>query len=111
MVARLRPAHNPAVNPSCQDFDWIYKQLPASFRGVSFAVRADVHESGRRVAIHEYINRNDWDTEDLGRRASIVEVQAFVFGPDAKIRSNALLEACGNPNSEGTLVLPFRRPS
>lgn len=96
-----------SVPPFCRD--WIKDQHPASFKGVEFAVESDTHETGRRLVIHEYPSREAWDTEDLGRRASIVPVVGFVFGEHADERSQELLAACSSPGADW-LILPLRPP-
>lgn len=43
--------------------------LPASWRGVPFAVTDHVTTVTRRQAVHEYPDREDVWTEDMGRGA------------------------------------------
>lgn len=56
--------------------------LPASFRGVPFAVTDHVTTAGRRLAVHEYPGREDVWTEDMGRGATRYRVRGFVVDKD-----------------------------
>lgn len=77
----------------------------ASFRGVPFAtVDAEVRV-GRRSVLHEYPQRDDPYPEDLGRRARIFVVEAYVIGDDYMARRDALMAAIEEPGA-GELVHP-----
>lgn len=60
----------------------LLKLLPASFRGVPFAVTDHVTTAGRRLAVHEYPGREDVWTEDMGRGATRYRVRGFVVDND-----------------------------
>lgn len=85
---------------------WRDTLLPASFRGVPFEVEGHEHETGRRVAEHEYPNKDRGFGEDMGRRLRRYRVDAFLLGDDYPARRDALLDACEKPGP-GTLVHPF----
>lgn len=77
----------------------------ASFRGVPFAtVDAEVRV-GRRSVPHEYPQRDLPYVEDLGRRARVFVVEAYVIGDDYMTRRDALIEAIEQPGA-GELVHP-----
>lgn len=77
----------------------------ASFRGVSFYVSKDAVAYGRRIATHEYPNRDIPFHEDLGQKNTTVKVSAYVFEPGAAGKAQALVAACTTEGA-GLLVLP-----
>ena len=80
---------------------------PASFRGVPFVVDVAAGEGGRRIVTHEFPLRDQPYTEDLGRAAQRHRIRAFVIGDDYQDKRDALLAACQDKNTAGTLVHPF----
>ncbi|WP_157218668.1 DNA circularization protein [Flavisphingomonas formosensis] len=56
--------------------------LPASFRGVPFAVARSANEGGRRVVVHEYPGRDLPSTEDMGRGARRFSFNGFLVEGD-----------------------------
>lgn len=86
--------------------------LPATFRGVPFAVRASSGQYGRRVALHQYPGRDDPWAEDLGRAARrwrftgflVTGDKVYAGGPVALQR--ALLIAACEAKGSGTLTHP-----
>ncbi|WP_431477940.1 DNA circularization protein [Massilia eburnea] len=72
---------------------WRDKLQPASFRGVPFAVISGSLTAGRRLARHEYPQRNLPYLEDMGRRAREYKVEAYVIGPDYMSGRDQLLAA------------------
>lgn len=86
--------------------------LPASFRGVPFAVRTSSAAYGRRLALHQYPGRDDPWAEDLGRSARRWRFSGFLVTGDAVYAGGpvalqrtlliAVLEAKGS----GTLTHP-----
>ncbi|EGJ50255.1 DNA circularization protein [Desulfocurvibacter africanus] len=88
---------------------WKDQLKQASFRGVEFGVREADRSGGRRVAVHEYPQRDKPSVEDLGRKARKCSVSAFFVGEDCLVRSQALLDAC-EESGPGRLVLPWRAP-
>lgn len=79
---------------------------PASFRGVPFHVDASDIEAGRRTQLHEYPQRDEPWSEDLGRATRDTAVTAFVVGADYVEQANAFLDAVEQPGP-GTLVHPW----
>lgn len=87
--------------------DWVTTQNIASFRGIEFAVDADLREGGRRIVAHEYPGRETWDNEDMGRARETARVRAYVFGDDADLQADKLFAACSEAEP-AYLSLPFR---
>lgn len=77
----------------------------ASFRGVPFATVDAEARVGRRTVPHEYPQRDLPYVEDLGRRARVFVVDAYVIGDDYIARRDALIEAIEQPGT-GELVHP-----
>ncbi|RSU46347.1 DNA circularization N-terminal domain-containing protein [Sphingomonas sp. S-NIH.Pt15_0812] len=86
--------------------------LPASFRGVPFAVFASEAMAGRRVALHQYPGRDEPWAEDMGREARRFRFRGFIAdgdvafagGPIAFQRAT-LLAACEKAGP-GLLIHP-----
>lgn len=72
---------------------WRDQLQPASFRGVPFEVIAGTLTAGRRLARHEYPQRDLPYVEDMGRRAREYKVEAFIIGPDYMSGRDQLLAA------------------
>lgn len=70
---------------------WRTNLRPASFRGVGFFVDAADMTGGRRVELHEYPQRDKPYAEDLGRKARMVSVQAWLIGDDYAAKRDQLL--------------------
>lgn len=81
------------------------QRLTASFRGISFFVEASDISAGRRVVTHQYPQRDEPFTEDLGRDARVYNLSAFVLGDDCIEQAQALRAAIEQPGP-GTLVHP-----
>lgn len=77
----------------------------ASFRGVPFATVDAEARVGRRSVPHEYPQRDLPYVEDLGRRARVFVVEAYVIGDDYMARRDALMDAIEQPGA-GELVHP-----
>ncbi len=56
--------------------------IPASFRGVPFAVLADDIGGGRRIALHQYPGRDTPWAEDMGREARRWHFRGFIVTGD-----------------------------
>lgn len=78
-----------------------------SFRGVPFQVRGAGQDAGRRVALHEYPQRDTPYAEDLGRKRREFSLEAYVVGPTMAAQRDALIAAIEQPGA-GTLVHPYR---
>lgn len=85
---------------------WRDELRPASFRGVSFYVEGGTLTFGRRLAIHEYPQREKPYVEDLGKKARVYRLEAFVLGPDYMKDRDALIDALETPGA-GQLVHPY----
>ncbi|WBO20984.1 DNA circularization protein [Sphingomonas abietis] len=86
--------------------------LPASFRGVPFAVTGSATATGRRSALHVYPGRDEPWAEDMGRAPRRFRLRGFLVtddltyagGPIALQR--ALLTAAAEKKGSGTLIHP-----
>lgn len=85
---------------------WRESIKPAKFRDVEFFVDAAELEGGRRGAKHEYPLRDVPFVEDLGRKARIFPVEAFVIGEDYFTARDALIAALETPGA-GELIHPY----
>lgn len=83
----------------------VYRQ--ASFRGVPFNVEASASDHSRNLVPHEYPGRELPFVEDLGRRATAFQVEAFLVGPDYHLERDRLTEALSQAGA-GELVHPYR---
>ncbi|MEE8218971.1 MAG: DNA circularization N-terminal domain-containing protein [Vicinamibacteria bacterium] len=72
---------------------WLVRLRKASFRGIPFFTRRNDLEVGRRQDVHEYNDRDDPHTQDLGRRARRYRIEAFVVGPNYDLQRDALIRA------------------
>lgn len=84
---------------------WLDTLLPASWRGVPFAVEISQEEWSRRVAVHEYPMRETIWIEDLGAGRNPVVITGFLVGDDVQFQRDALVAAAQEPGP-GTLVHP-----
>lgn len=85
---------------------WRDKLKPASFRGVPFEVDSDDMAVGRRAQTHEYPGRDVPYTEDIGRSARELTIEAFVVGEDFMAKRDALLAAI-ELGGAGELIHPW----
>lgn len=85
---------------------WRKQLRPGSFRDVPFSVKSAQTQVGRRVAIHEYPQRDESYPEDLGLKADAFTVEALVIGPDYFKARDALIEALKTAGP-GVLVHPY----
>lgn len=61
---------------------WRESMQPASLNGIPFFVDSAGGKFGRRVVLHEYPGRDKPYPEDMGRKARMLNIQAFVIGDD-----------------------------
>jgi prophage DNA circulation protein len=85
---------------------WRKQLQPGSFRGVPFSVKNAQTQVGRRVAIHEYPQRDDAFPEDLGLKADAFTIEALIIGPDYIKARDALIAAL-KQRGPGQLVHPY----
>lgn len=85
---------------------WREQLRAASFRGVPFYVQQHETQLGRRLAVHEFPQRDIPFAEDMGRATRKLMVEAYVLGVDYMIARDRLLQAVelGGP---GMLVHPY----
>ena len=87
--------------------NWRDQLVQASFRSVQFYVdRSDV-DFARRVVVHEFPGEDQPQTEDMGARAKLFDLDAYVIGDEymaVRDRLEAALELAG----PGELVHPYR---
>jgi prophage DNA circulation protein len=81
--------------------------IGASFRGVAFFVESADRTGGRRTVTHEFPLRDHPYVEDLGRRARVFQVEAYVLGDDYVRRRDELLAALEDTAGPGELVHPY----
>ncbi|MDR2507616.1 MAG: DNA circularization N-terminal domain-containing protein [Candidatus Accumulibacter sp.] len=85
---------------------WRDELQPASFRGAVFFARGAELSTGRRLARHEYPQRDLPWLEDMGRKAREYKIEAFIAGPDYMRARDALLKAVEAPGP-GQLAHPW----
>lgn len=85
---------------------WRENMLPAQFRDAAFFIDGHEGEIGRRVAVHEFPGRDAPLTEDLGRKARLFSMEAFVIGPEYMTARDMLLRAC-DLEGPGQLSHPY----
>jgi prophage DNA circulation protein len=79
---------------------------PASFRKIPFFIDNAEFETGRRTQVHEYPQRDNPYSQDMGRKTREIEFDAFVIGVDYIEKANALLGAI-EEYGPGQLVHPW----
>lgn len=86
--------------------------LPATFRGVPFAVTDQSTSIGRRLAVHEFVASDSVWVEDMGRGVTRYRLRGFileddlVYGGGAIEAQRALLIAAGKAAGAGLLTHP-----
>jgi prophage DNA circulation protein len=85
---------------------WKEQLRQATFRGIPFACAAADAELGRRVALHEYPQRDKPFAEDLGRKARKFTLEAFILGAGYMTGRDALIGAI-EQSGPGRLVHPY----
>ncbi len=85
---------------------WKENLREASFRGVPFFYDSTGIDGGRRTQTHEFAYRDKPYTEDLGRKAQEIPIEAYVLGDDYMTARDNLLKAC-NEEGPGELIHPY----
>lgn len=85
---------------------WRKQLVAGSFRGVPFSVKSAQTQVGRRLAIHEYPQRDEVFPEDMGLKADAFTIEAIIIGPDYIKARDALIEAL-KAYGPGKLVHPY----
>lgn len=83
--------------------DRLYK---GSFRGAEFLFTSVDTSRGRKLAVHEFPNKNNRYVEDLGAELSTITITAIVHGAFYEEKRNRLQVALDQPGI-GILVHPF----
>ncbi len=86
---------------------WRDRLRPGSFRGVGFHVETTDQAGGRRLAVHEFAQRDGALVEDLGRRPHEFNFDCLVIGASYDAARDALIAAL-DAAGPGTLVHPYR---
>ena len=86
--------------------EWRDRKQAASFRGVPFWVDTDNVPVGRRTQVHEYPQRDQPYTEDMGRQTRKYRFSGFVVGDDCLSQRDRLLTALDKPGA-GELLHPW----
>lgn len=87
---------------------WRDQLRDGKFRGVAFTCMPESRGSGgRRQAVFEYPQREDGDTEDMGRKLRRYACELIVLGPEYMRARDALLSALEAPGP-GLLVHPWQ---
>jgi prophage DNA circulation protein len=89
--------------------DYKEKLRPASFRGVPFGVLESETEGGRRTQVYEFPEKDVPYVEDLGKKARVYNITAFVCGTlvsDYMDQRDNLTDAL-EQEGPGTLVHPY----
>jgi len=85
---------------------WLEKYRPGSFRGVPFKVDSHSMKGGRRVAKHEFAQKDEGKTEDLGLVLKDFSLELYVLGDDYFAQRDALIDAL-DAEGPGELVHPY----
>ena len=85
---------------------WRLQLRQGSYRGVQFYMDVGSGAGGRRMVTHQ-IPQNDTPLlEDLGQRANVYRIRAFVVGDAYMTQRDALIKAVQNNKTAGPLVHP-----
>jgi len=86
--------------------NWLDKFQTGSFRGVEFFIESHDFGGGRRKVDHEFPERNEGRSEDLGKAIAKFSLSVYVLGDDYFAKRNRLLDALETKGS-GELVHPY----
>ena len=85
---------------------WKDRLRPASFRGIAFFIDSSQYTGGRRVAFHEFPDRDNPYAEDLGKVGQTFRVEGHILGDTYFDLKQQLLNAA-NQEGPGELVHPY----
>ena len=85
---------------------WEDRYQQGSFRGAKFLTESHDLEGGRRVAQHEYPQRDIPFCEDLGARGKRYSIECLVMGADHMEQRDALMTAL-DAFGKGVLIHPY----
>jgi prophage DNA circulation protein len=86
---------------------WRDRLREGSFRGAAFHIEGADQSGGRRLAVHEFPQRDGAMVEDLGRRPHGFDIDCLVIGPNYDQARDALIAAL-DAAGPGSLVHPYR---
>jgi prophage DNA circulation protein len=86
--------------------DNLHLEGKGSFKGVEFYVDSITSNIGRRTVLHEFPGKDQPFVEDLGRRARVIEIEAYVLGDDYMAQRDSLRDAIEAAGS-GPLTHPY----
>lgn len=86
---------------------WRDRLRSGSFRGVAFHTKSTDQSGGRRLAIHEFGQKDGALIEDMGRRPHAFSFDCLVVGADYDQDRDALIDAL-DAKGPGTLIHPYR---
>ena len=84
---------------------WRAQLQPASWLGRPFLVRTENVRGGRRVAVHEYPDKDNVWPEDLGRLPRAFALEGYIVGDDCAAQRQALQDAA-EAEGPGELIHP-----
>jgi len=87
--------------------DWRDNFRQGSFRGVEFFTRAHEESFGRRKVDHEFPDRENSRSEDLGKKVRTYSLTLLVIGDDYFAKRDALQDAL-EQDGEGELIHPYK---
>lgn len=82
------------------------REREASFRGAPFKTGSADSDLGRRIAHHEYPQKDKGWVEDLGKTDARFTVEGWLIGDAFEAERDRLIEACNKPGP-GDLVHPY----
>jgi len=86
---------------------WLDNFRQGSFRGVPFKTDSSQVVGGRRKQDREFANRDEGNSEDLGKKLKTFSLELLVIGDDYFTQRDALEEAL-DTEGPGELVHPYR---
>lgn len=86
---------------------WLRGYKQASFRGVEFYIQSASNQGGRRLATHNFPERDDVAHEDLGRAERSFSFRAYIVADDYFQQREALIAALEQEGA-GKLIHPYR---
>lgn len=86
--------------------EWLKRFRQGSFRGVEFKTESHSSTGGRRKQDHEFPQRNEGKSEDLGKRLNKFSLELFVLGDDYFEQRDNLIIAL-EAEGPGQLVHPY----
>ncbi|KAB2527488.1 hydroxyacid dehydrogenase [Pseudomonas sp. GXM4] len=88
------------------DQTWRDQMLPASFRGISFLIPQASVPVGMKVQLHEFPQRDEPYSEQMGKQAQVHRLVCWIIGDDCFERRDKFMEAVQTPGA-GELVHPW----